>query len=149
MKQFTIEISMRTCWNGFLNFCSSGRQWCKKQIYLCKVYKTFTASFDSFMISYFFLFGLELVFLLFRETYHNSLSSLLPAIKHLERALQATFIIDDSQIVQAAVYFLLPLEHFHSDAAPSISDKIPNRVIPDTQWSITRVKRMNQFEGGP
>lgn len=30
MKRFTIKISMRTCRNGFLNFCSSVRQWCKK-----------------------------------------------------------------------------------------------------------------------
>lgn len=32
---------------------------------------------------------------------HYSMSSLLPAIKHLERTLQATFIIDDSKNVSA------------------------------------------------
>lgn len=46
-------------------------------------------------------FTLQLLFVSKLFTYHFSMSSLLPAIKHLERTFQAAFIIDDSKNVSA------------------------------------------------
>lgn len=80
------------------------------------------------------------------------MSSLLPAIKHLERTFQAIFIIDDSKNVSAQFsgHLFSPSEHFQIDKVPSILDKIPNKVsLGQTQWSITTMYMMNSFKGGP
>lgn len=76
------------------------------------------------------------------------MSSLFPAIKHLERTFQATFIIDDSKNVSAQ--FSGHLFIFSIDRVPSILDKIPNKVIlGQSQRSITTMYMINSFKGGP
>lgn len=100
------------------------------------------------VLLYNFVLVLHLLFVSELHTYHYSMSSLFPAIKHLERTFQATFIIDDSKNVSAQ--FSGHLFIFSIDRVPSILDKIPNKVIlGQSQRSITTMYMINSFKGGP
>lgn len=81
------------------------------------------------------------------------MSSLLPAMKHLERTFQATFIIDDSKNVSTQfsghLFIFYPSEHIQIDRVPSILNKIPNKVIlGQSQRSITTMYMIDSFKGG-
>lgn len=81
------------------------------------------------------------------------MSSLLPAIKHLERTFQANILFMTPKMLVLSsvdIYLFSPSEHVQIDKVPSILDKIPNKVIlGQTQWSITMVYMRYSFKGVP